>query len=262
MNKTFLYDVPAVWLALMLFVLIIVANWGGFHYRKNRLKKTVEKDNDWDGFGTIEGAMLGLMALMLAFTFNMAASKFETRRELVINESNCISTALLRCDIYPDSARIILREQFKEYLDTRIAYYNAEDDETKIKAALEGATLHFQKIWNLVTHLSQDVEKRLLGIQMLPALNAMNDIVTTREAARVAEVPPLIVFTLVFITFSASFLLGYGTKSKNRNITIVIAFALMTSLVLYLIMELDRPRRGIINIDSAERTILELESKF
>ena len=262
MNKTFLNDVPAAWLALILFVLIIVANWAGFRYQKKRLKKTAEKDSDWDGFGTIEGAMLGLMALMLAFTFNMAASKFEIRRAHVITESNCISTALLRCDFYPDSARTILREQLKEYLETRIAYYNAGDDEKKIKAALQDASLHFQKIWDLVTHLSQDVEKRLLSMQMVPALNDMKDILSTREAARVAEVPPLILFILVFITFAASFLLGYGTKSKNRNITIVIAFALMTSLVLYLIMELDRPRRGIINIDSAERSILELKSKF
>jgi len=259
MNKTFLFGVPAPLLAAIIFVLILVINWLGFKYRKLQSAKA---DVEIEGTGTIEGAMLGLMALLMAFSFSMAAGKFDTRRQVIIEEANDIGTTILRCDLYPDSVRNLLRTDLAKYVDARIAYYDAGDDEEKIKLALQDATSYSGKVWQRAVLLSQNLDNRVRSEHMIPALNNMIDIVTTRESSRISKVPPIILLILLFLTFASSFLLGYGNKSKKRNNVITVGFAFMISLVLYLIVELDRPKRGIINVDSAEKMIVDLKSNF
>ena len=78
-----------------------------------------------EDLGAVEGSMLGVMALLLGFTFSIAISKFETRRQITVEEANEIGTAILRCDMYPDSLRNLLRADFKEYIEARIAYYDS-----------------------------------------------------------------------------------------------------------------------------------------
>ena len=85
----------------------------------------------------------------------------------------------------------------------------------------------------------------------------MIDITTTRDAQRLAKVPPLILFILAILILTSSFLVGYGQQGK-RNLIWVGAFALMTTITLYLILELDRPKRGLINLNREEHKIIEL----
>ena len=133
MNNPLLFSVPAPLLAILLFAFILLTNWLGFRFRHFQLKK--KNLEDIEGTGTTEGAMLGLMALLMAFSFSMAASKFDDRRQLIVREANDIGTAILRCDLYPDSIKNLLRGDFAKYVDARIAYYDALDDEEKIKTA-------------------------------------------------------------------------------------------------------------------------------
>ena len=97
---------------------------------------------------------------------------------------------------------------------------------------------------------------------MIPALNDMIDIVTTRESSRISKVPPIILSILMLLVLASSFLIGYGNKAKQRNFILIIGFALMTSMALYLILELDRPRRGIINVEAAEKNIMDLKKMW
>lgn len=259
MSKTFIFDMPAPVLATITFLLILVLNWLGFRYRKFQSAKG---DEELEGTGTIEGAMLGLMALLMAFSFSMAAGKFDTRRQVIIEEANDIGTVILRCDLYPDSIRNLLRADLAKYVDARIAYYEAGDDDEKIKLALQDATSHSGKVWQRATLLSQNLDNRVRTEHMIPALNNMIDIVSTRESSRISKVPPIILLILFFLTLASSFLLGYGNKGKKRNRVITVGFAFMVSLVLYLIIDLDRPRRGIINVDAAEKMIVDLKNNF
>jgi hypothetical protein len=90
----------------------------------------------------------------------------------------------------------------------------------------------------------------------------MNNIVTTRDAGRVAAVPMLIIIVLHMLVFVAAFLTGFGIKPGHRNPFLSMAFALMTSAVLYLVMELGRPRQGYINLQNAQEKIVELRRLF
>ncbi|GAO44550.1 hypothetical protein FPE01S_03_05880 [Flavihumibacter petaseus NBRC 106054] len=258
MSKSALFDMPAPLIAIVIFVLIFIANGTGFRYRKSRLRRNKENEDEGEGLGTVESSMLGLMALIMGFTFSMAASKFEARRQIVVEEANNIGTALLRCDMYPDSVRNLLRAHFKDYLDTRIAYYEARDDDDKIRTTLDQTADHFKRIWQIASSFTHDPRFLISSAQMIPALNNMTDIVSTREASRVAKVPPIILILLLVLTLGSSFLLGYGTKTKQRNDVMIFGFTLLTTMVLYLIIELDRPRRGILTLDAAEKMIVDL----
>src|SRR5262245_61086788 len=75
------------------------------------------------GVGTVEGAILGLLGLLLAFTFSGSSARFDARRELIVQEVNAIDTAYRRLDLLSPEAQPALREDFRRYLDARLAVY-------------------------------------------------------------------------------------------------------------------------------------------
>ena len=75
------------------------------------------------GVGTVEGAVFALLGLLIAFTFSGAASRVDTRRQLIVEETNNIGTAYLRLDLLPVEALPGLREKFRLYVDTRLEVY-------------------------------------------------------------------------------------------------------------------------------------------
>ena len=257
MNSPILLNTPGWIIAIVVFLLILFFNWLGFSYKRRQAKSDPEAETE--SLGTIEGSMLGLMALLLAFTFSIAANKFENRRQVIIEEANAIGTAILRCDMYPDSIRKLFRQDFAGYVQSRIAYYDAGNDETKIKASITEGETYSQKIWQRATALSHNLENLARTNQMIPALNAVIDIVTTREDTRVNKVPPLILIMVLLLTLVTGFLTGYGSKTRRRNKVMTVGFALMTALTLYLVWELDRPRKGLINLQPAQQNILNLK---
>src|SRR5438309_11706910 len=103
MNATFLFHVPAWLIGILLLGFSIIIYQLGIGYKTRILKTRAPTVSD--GQGLIEGAMLGLTALLLSFTFNMSASKFNERQKVIIEEANDIGTAILRCDLYTDTVR-------------------------------------------------------------------------------------------------------------------------------------------------------------
>ena len=260
MNEPILYKVEAHWIAIGIFLLILLTNWMGFRYHKYQdTKPAAEK---MDGMGSMESSMLGLMALLLGFTFSMAISKFDTRRQIIIEEANDMGTAVLRADLFPDSIRTLLRADFKEYVEARISYYDAGVDADKIDSALKKTSFYSGRLWKRAAVLVQDDRYRVSNLQMIPALNSMIDIVSVRESGRKAKVPPFILAMLLILTLISSFLVGYGYKGRRRNLVMICIFSLMTTIALYLILELDRPQSGMLNLSAAEEHITALRELF
>ncbi len=235
-------------------------NWLGFLFKNRQLKKFPETESS--GLGTAEGSLLGLMALLLSFAFGISATKYENRRQVVVEEANNIGTVILRCDLYPDSVRTLFRADLKNYVEARIAYYEAGDDEHRIKNTISKSDSFSGLCWRRAANLSRVPTNTVASMQMIPALNAMIDIVSTREAGRRSVVPRLILYILLVLTMASSFLAGYGSKGHERRGVLVVAFALMTTLALYLVVELDRPRQGYINLNSVEQQMIDLRTKF
>lgn len=255
---SFLFHTPALLIAIVLLVLMLIANGSGFYLRQRQLRHDPDKLSE--GLGPVEGSLLGLLALLLSFTFGISASKSDHRREIIVEEANAIGTAIMRCDLYPDSVRNDLRPMFKAYVDARITYYEAGIDKEKLDNSLQESQKYSDLIWERVTAFSHNKENVFPSQQMVPALNQMIDIVTTRDADRNAHVPESILWMLFLLTLAGSFVTGYGSKSRSFNWVIVIGFSIMTVMTIYLILDLDRPRRGIINMDQTHAKIVELKN--
>src|SRR5437899_141288 len=99
------------------------------------------------GIGAIEGAVFGLLGLLIAFTFSGAASRFDTRRQLIVEETNDIGTAYLRLDLLPADAQPALRESFRRYVDARIEIYRKLPDIAAAKDQLAKAVELQTQIW-------------------------------------------------------------------------------------------------------------------
>ena len=260
MNFSILITLPAYFVAFFLFIAMVFAAWVGNRFAKIRLKKN--PDIFSEGIGSLEGALLGLVALLLAFTFSMSASRFDERRHAIVAEANIIGTAILRADLYPDSIRTTFRKDFKQYVEARIDYYTAGADINKVLDALNKSNVIAHKIWNKAADLGKDPAYFVSTNQMIPALNDMIDIITTRLAGGLARVPDSIVWLLFLLCVVGSFVVGYGNKGKKLDWIVIVGFCLMISLTIYLILDLDRPRRGFINMDSANQRIVDLRGMF
>ena len=249
------FQIPAWVIAIVIFLLILFTNWLGYNYRKRNLKKKPE--NIPENLGTLEGSLLGLLALMLAFSFGMGATKFESRRSLAVHEANAIGAAILRLDMYPDSVKKEFIPDFDKYIDTRMAYYNANFREGPRNAALKETEEIFNRMWKKATLLSRNPANLASSQQMIPKLTEMIDLVIERNALREARIPFLILIMLLLLTLVSAFMSGYSHKAKKRNLVMITAFALMTTFTIYTVLELDRPQRGVITIDPAQQKIMD-----
>jgi hypothetical protein len=223
-----------------------------------------EGERDVKGAGSAEAAVVGLLGLLIAFTFSGAASRFEDRRHLITQEANAIGTAYLRIDLLAEDARAPMRELFRRYLDTRLEAYRSVDDLAAVDAKLaEGAALQ-NEIWAKTVAAAQSPSAApQAGILLLPALNEMIDITTTRRVAT-RNHPPAIIFVLLgALSLVGALLAGYSMSGNRvRSWLHQIVFATMMSVTLYLVLDLEFPRRGLIRIDSADQILVELRESM
>jgi len=254
MKHSFLYDTDAWIICSILFVLMIGMVYLGLYLRHKAITSA-------EGLGPVEASLFGLLALLLAFTFGEADSRFDVRRRIITTEANNIGTAILRADMYTDSERAAFRKDFAGYVDARVNYYEAKREEAKIAAAKEEANKYAGLLWKRAASLSKDPANLAASNQMMPALNAMIDITTEREAALKATVPESVLVLLFVISLCCSFFIGYCVAhDKKLNRLAVGGFIFLTSIVIYVIIDLDRPRRGIINLDSNQQYIKDLRT--
>ena len=254
MNASFIYSTNAWVLCTLLFLLMMIASFVGFRARQRNLSAG-------ENLGPVEGSLFALLGLLLAFTFGMSGSRYDSRRAVMIQEVNNIGTAVLRADMYDDSNRIAFRKDFKKYIEARVAYYNT--DEAKVSAAKELASKYAGSLWERAASLSKNPAYLAASNQMIPALNEMIDITTVREASMRTKVPDIILLLLFIISIACSCLAGFEIPvSKRINWITVGGFALLTVLVIYVIMDLDQPRRGLINLDANQQLMKDLLNSF
>lgn len=258
-NLTLLQSTSTLLVAIIIFAAII-----GLYLFGHRLRIRVIRNNPDQSkseHGPINGTLLALLGLLLAFTFSMSNSRYDSRRQLVIEEANDIGTVILRTDIYPDSMRQLLRENLKEYVEARIAFYQAGMDVEKVTEHYLHADAIGKKIWSITAHYAKSDNITTRTSELIPALNAMIDITTTRRAAGESTIPDSIMHFLFILCFCSAFLLGYDQKSKIDWI-VVVGFATMLSATIFTIIDLDRPRGGLINMDKPNQKIIELREMF
>jgi hypothetical protein len=244
---------PGLFLCILLFV------WIGRRIGGQRSREETERERV--GLVTVETAIYALLGLMIAFTFSGATSRFDTRRTQTVQEANAIGTAYLRLDLLPAESQPALRDKFRSYADERVAVYQALPDMAASDAHAARAALLQAEIWNdsIKALGNASPEVKLL---LIPALNDMIDITTTRAIALKTHTPPIILGALVLLTLICSLLVGYGLaggKAFATNLHMM-GFALMMTVTIYVILDLDHPRVGLIRLDYVDQAFAELRA--
>ncbi|EGV15927.1 bestrophin-like domain [Thiocapsa marina] len=214
------------------------------------------------GTGVVEGAVFALVGLLIAFTFSGAASRFDHRRDLIVQETNAIGTAYLRLDLLPAEERSALQEDFRRYVDARLDAYRLLPDVQAAMAGLAAATALQNGIWTQVVSAGQQPDAAPDAIKLLlPALNDMIDITTTRTLAAQMHPPLGIYMMLIALALASALLAGYSMAGgRSRNWLHIIAFALVLAMTVYIIIDIEFPRLGMIRVDTFDHALVELRA--
>jgi hypothetical protein len=214
------------------------------------------------GLGTAQGAIFALLGLLLAFTFSGAAERFNVRRQLIVQEANAIGTAYLRVDLLPMQYQEPLREKFRSYVDARIAVVRAPDLEVA-RSALDRAAVLQGDIWRQAVAACRDPEGGYSALLVIPALNDVIDITTTRLVAAETHAPLIIFGMIGVMALLCSLLAGYEmAKSTARAWLQVGAFPVILAVTLYVILDLEYPRSGLITLQPVDQVVVDLRASM
>jgi hypothetical protein len=212
--------------------------------------------------GALQGALLGLLALLLGFTFAMAVQRFDARRSLILQEANAIGTAYLRTQFLSEPQRQEAARLLKSYVASRIEFHNAGIDEARIDAARNAAARLQSQLWTAaVAAAEHDAHSEPIGL-FIESLNEVIDISEERRAALDNHVPETVLILLFVASAVALCFVAYGSGlSTTRRFGSNVTLALLITLVLITIIDIDRPRRGMIQVkqDSLIRLQADME---
>ena len=243
-------------LLVTILVLLEVGRRIGVHRRR------VDPDHASSGLGAIEGAVFGLMGLLIAFTFSGAAERFDARRHLVGEEANAVEAAYLRLDLLPAAAQPQLKQDLREYLDFRLAMYasmrsNFERSQEDFARAKEMQ----HKIWEEAAAACQQQSSPAVTTLVMSSLNEMIDITTTRLVAMQTHPPVVVFYGLALLVMASSLLAGYGMAgSKKRSWMHMVVYSVITAATLYVILDMEFPRFGLIRIDAADKMLIDVRT--
>ena len=185
---------PFLFSMLLFFGMLIMLEMGRRLAVRRRPK---EVDGERSNLGTIEGAVFALFGLLMAFTFSGAASRFNEKRMLIAEEANAIETAYLRLHLVPE-AESELQDLFRRYLDSRIETYRRMPNMKAARLEMANSKKIQEQIWtDAVAATRLPSSHPAAGLLLLPALNNMIDITTTRTMALQMH-PPRIIYALLF----------------------------------------------------------------
>lgn len=243
-------------LHVLTFIILFLAFEAGVYLGKRH--QLMYKEKDKSPVGSIVAATLGLLAFLLAFTFGMAATKFDERRMLVIDESNAIGTTYLRSEYLPDPYRIQIKKLLKDYVFVHAGPLTPETIALRIK---NSENLQDQIWQQAVEVVEKNPNSVAIGL-FIQSLNQMIDLAATRvNIGMRVRIPFIVWIALYFVTILALGTVGYQIGLiQGRYIGITLLLILTFSSVIVLIVDLDRPQEGFIKI--SQQSLIDLMEKF
>jgi len=248
--------------AVLLFCGMLTLLEAGRHLGVRRRPK--ESEGERGSLGTIEGAVFALFGLVMAFGFSGAASRFNEKRMLIAEEVNTIETAYLRLRLVPQQAQSELQELFRHYVDSRLDTYRQLPNMQAAEKELAKSKKIQEEIWSdavaatLLPNSHPDAGKLLL-----PALNNMIDMATTRTMALQIH-PPRIVYWLLFsLGLICSLLAGYRMAiGQHRSWLHILGFSVITVIVVYVILDVEYPRAGLIRFEASDQMLVQVRESM
>ena len=203
--------------------------------------------------GAMVGGTLGLLAFMLAFTFGLAGARFEARRQILLQEANAIGTCYLRAAMLSEPMRTESQNLLREYVDVRLDAVQ----HGKLEEGLAKSEEIHRRLW-AVAITAAEKEKNVITSLFIQSLNEVIDLHATRVMAGIrGRVPGIIWIVLYFLLILVMVMLGYQSGlAKSRRSLAGLALVIGFSSVFYLIADLDRPGKGLLQTSQEAMTDL------
>ena len=209
----------------------------------------------------ISGAIFGLLALLLGFTFSMSLSRFDQRKQLVVQEANAIGTTYLRSGLLPEPDRSAVAGLLRSYVDARLDFYNLRDDQAQFRNVIDRSEKLQNELWLYVVHGVQKGDRSVTTGLFIQSLNEVIDLHTDRMAAMENHVPESVLLLLFLVALMAAVLVGYACGlAKRRHLFSTSIVALLIGLVIIAIIDLDRPSRGLIRV--SQKSMIRLHDSM
>jgi hypothetical protein len=207
--------------------------------------------------GVVQGAVLGLLGLLIGFSFSGAVTRFGARQDLIVREANAIETTALRADFLPVPQREALRDALRQYTRARLELVRADAIESRERLAQLQ-----DRIWAITV---QGVTARSEFAQpVLETTNEMFDLLAARNATASRHIPPAVVVVMIACATLASAMISYGqarreaAAGKGRGSQVpAVALVVLFAAVLWLTLDLDFPQHGFVRLgDGPLRAVL------
>jgi len=235
--------------------MLAAAVLGHVMYVLQHRRAKVKEDHSQEGY--LVGSMIGVLALLMAFSFGMALDRFEERRHLVIQEANAIGTSYLRAQLLDEPHRTRLSNLLVAYTDNRIALASVAADRQARQLAVNDRLL--TEIWAAVTAARDSAAAHSISVPLLNTYNEVIDLDTERKVARQVRVPaPLLVLLYSFLVITAA-VIGYVLEERRARIGAFVFFLLL-SLYVGIIADLSRPASG--SIQESQEPMLMLRASL
>lgn len=237
-----LLDYPIVLFATSLFVLLLSV-WLGSQVLR---RIWPPKDSVREDLGVVQAATLTLLGLVIGFTFSMAISRYDQRKNLEEAEANAIGTEFVRADLLaaPDAAKV--RELLKAYFAQRVLFYSTRDEAEVRKIDVRTAQLQTE-LWSAVAVPAAAAPTPILAL----AVSGMNDVLNAQGYAQAAwwnRIPFAAWSLMLAIAICCHVLFGYGARDARAERTLLMVLPLVISIAFFLIADIDSPRGGVIRV--------------
>jgi len=255
-NTGFLYGTNEIVIFVVFFALMLAATEIGFRLGRKSEAKTPEKTKSL--VSTVEAAILAVLGLLLGFTMSMAVTRFEARKQLVLDEANAIETSRLRTELLPAPEGTEIASLLREYIDVRVQFGITGNDPARLDS-LRIQTVHLQdEFWARAVAYGQKDPNPVKAGLLLQSLNQAIDLESARRMAFQNHVPQSVIYVNGMVGILAAMLVGYtfGLNGR-RQIFSMCVLAVAITLVLGLIIDLDRPRSGFIRV--SQQPMIDLQ---
>ena len=248
MKEEFLYSQPQLLIGVItLFILIISVEIGYWIGLKAKVEMTQPMKAQ---ISTIQTAILTIFTFLLGFTFAMALSRFDNRKQMVVKESNAIETAVLRSKLLPENQRARMNEIFKKYVNVEFSITSRANIPLKERQALKLEARRLQTMmWDEAFAATEENPLSVPAGLFATSINQLIDIKTERDIAISNHVPEIVLLGLLLFAALAIGILGYGNglaATHARYPAIILCLVITISFIL--IIDLDRPNRGLTKV--------------
>lgn len=252
MNQSdILYGYNSVVIVGALFLAILLFNELGF--RTGRFVQSRTDSEIKSLTGSIQASILGLLALLLGFTFSMSMQRYDNRSMALIDEANAIGTAVLRIELLPENYRDDAKRLFTEYVGLRVDVGKLDLTKAEERSAFADKISRVQsQLWSLAIAATESDPRPVTSGNFVKSLNDVIDSQDKRNALLQMQVPEIVLILLFIVFISSGGMMGYSAGlSGQRVLTPIVLVSTLITLIVFIVVDLDRPKRGVIQVNQA-----------